>query len=64
MVVPNWKSGLQEIADGVFAYINAEPRAAICNSGIIIGDDERDTDRQTDEHHRSVRGPLTLRKRP
>ena len=39
MAVPNWKSGLQEIADGVFAYINAQPRAAICNSGIIIGDD-------------------------
>lgn len=39
MTVPNWKSGLQEIADGVFAYINAQPRAAICNSGIIIGGD-------------------------
>lgn len=36
---PTWKSGLQEIAPNVFAYIHARVGADICNSGFIVGDD-------------------------
>ncbi len=39
MAVPTWKSGLQEIANGVFAYIHGRARWDICNSGFIVGDD-------------------------
>ncbi|MFQ5874275.1 MAG: MBL fold metallo-hydrolase [Dehalococcoidia bacterium] len=39
MAVPAWKSGLQEIAQGVFAYIHGRAAWDICNSGFIVGDD-------------------------
>ena len=40
MPIPSWKSGLQEIAPNVFAYIHSQARADICNSGFIVGDDD------------------------
>ena len=39
MPIPSWKSGLQEIAPNVFAYIHSQPTADLSNSGLIIGDD-------------------------
>ncbi len=39
MPVPSWKSGLQEIAQNVFAYIHSQASADLCNSGFIVGDD-------------------------
>ena len=40
MTTHNWKTGLQEIGDGVFAYIREGVGWDICNSGLIIGDEE------------------------
>ena len=39
MAIPSWKSGLQEIAPNVFAYIHGQVGAHICNSGFIVGED-------------------------
>ena len=39
MPVHTWKSGLQEIAPNVFAYIHSRAAWDICNSGFIVGDD-------------------------
>mgnify|MGYP001167562644 FL=1 len=39
MPIPSWKSGLQEIADNVFAYVHNGVGWDICNSGFIVGDD-------------------------
>ena len=39
MAIPSWKSGLQEIAPNVFAYIHGGVGWDICNSGFIVGDD-------------------------
>ena len=39
MPVPSWKSGLQEIAPNVYAYIHSRAAWDICNSGFIVGDD-------------------------
>ena len=39
MPIPSWKSGLQEIAANVFAYIHSGVGWDICNSGFIVGDD-------------------------
>ena len=39
MPIPSWKSGLQEIAPNVFAYIHGRAGADICNSGFIVGGD-------------------------
>ena len=36
----NYKTGLQEIGDGVFAYIREGIGWDICNSGLIVGEDE------------------------
>ena len=39
MPIPSWKSGLQEVAPNVFAYIHSGVGWDICNSGFIVGDD-------------------------
>ncbi len=39
MPIPSWKSGLQEIAPNVFAYIHSHVSWDICNSGFIVSDD-------------------------
>ncbi len=39
MSIPTWKSGLQEIAPNVFAYIHSGVGWDICNSGFIVSDD-------------------------
>ena len=39
MPIPSWKSGLQEIAPNVYAYIHAKPSADLCNTGFIVSDD-------------------------
>ncbi len=39
MPIPSWKSGLQEIAPNVFAYIHDRVSWDICNSGFIVSDD-------------------------
>jgi cyclase len=39
MPIPSWKSGLQEVASNVFAYIHSGVGWDICNSGFIVGDD-------------------------
>ena len=39
MPIPSWKSGLQEIAPNVFAYIHGRVAWDICNSGFIVSDD-------------------------
>ena len=39
MSIPSWKSGLQEIAPNVFAYIHSGVGWDICNSGFIVSDD-------------------------
>ena len=39
MSIPLWKSGIQEIAPNVFAYIHSGVGWDICNSGFILGDD-------------------------
>ena len=39
MPIPSWKSGLQEIAANVFAYIHPQASADLCNSGFIVSDD-------------------------
>ncbi len=39
MSIPSWKSGLQEIAPDVFAYIHSGVGWDICNSGFIVSDD-------------------------
>ena len=39
MPIPSWKSGLQEIASNVFAYIHPKVSADLCNSGFIVSDD-------------------------
>ena len=39
MPIPSWKSGLQEVAPSVFAYIHSGVGWDICNSGFIVGDD-------------------------
>ena len=39
MPIPSWKSGLQEIAPNVFAYIHSGVGWDICNSGFIVSDD-------------------------
>ena len=36
----NYKTGLQEIGDGVFAYIREGIGWDICNSGLIVGEEE------------------------
>ena len=39
MPIPSWKSGLQEIAANVFAFIHPQASADRCNSGFIVSDD-------------------------
>ena len=39
MPIPSWKSGLQEVAPNVFAYIHSGVGWDICNSGFVVGDD-------------------------
>ena len=39
MPIPTWKSGLQEIAPDVFAYIHGRAGWDVCNSGFIVGGD-------------------------
>ncbi len=39
MPISSWKSGLQEIAPNVFAYIHDRVSWDICNSGFIVSDD-------------------------
>ena len=40
MATHDYKTGLQEIGDGVFAYIREGIGWDICNSGLIVGDEE------------------------
>jgi len=44
MPIPSWKSGLQEIAENVFAYVHSGVGWDICNSGFIVGRGRRDGD--------------------
>ena len=39
MPIPSWKSGLQEIAENVFAYVHSGVGWDICNSGFIVEED-------------------------
>ena len=39
MPIPSWKSGLQEIAANVFAYVHSGVGWDICNSGFVVGED-------------------------
>ena len=38
MPIPTWKSGLQEVAQDVFAYVHGRVARETCNSGFIIGE--------------------------
>ena len=40
MTTHDYKTGLQEIGDGVYAYIREGIGWDICNSGLIVGDEE------------------------
>lgn len=37
--IPQWNTGLVELGDGVFAYVQAKGTAGISNAGLILGDD-------------------------
>jgi cyclase len=37
---PEWQTELVEVADGVFAYVQATGRLCISNAGFIVGEDE------------------------
>ena len=39
MSLPTWEPGVHEVAENVYAYVHAEARWDICNSGFIVGEE-------------------------